>query len=379
MSKEQLADAIERKEKESAIVSLSGELRNLYLEVRQVKSAVEEMRLALEGILRQQVETDVGSETQLDGQTTSQDPVPETTKPGPSQEKNRERLGRIGREFAKILVTVILTLIGLVFASDLLLPRLADILLLREKNLPVSTSVNLLRNSGSQGLTWALPRRLGPLNNNDQITMREAGDPASGFTEWIRKQGGVDVNVSYIRLEVTGERQSGVRISGMRAQFVDRRGPLRGALFYERAESEQKNSRIGFNLDEREPIARQVLPGRSFKDPSFLGEPYFEANSVPLAGGETQTFSIVAVTKSQYYAWKIVMEVSTADGRKQDITVGFRQEGEGYQEQKPFEITAQLVPRNASSGRFALYRELYVLNDDDPPGFRSVDPKTYHE
>ncbi len=214
------------------------------------------------------------------------------------------------------------------------------------------------------------------INLHDQALMGEATDFVDEFNDWIRKRGGIDVDVSFMKLVVLGQRQGGVTITGMRAVFEEESPPLRGALFYAPPESERQNSSIGFNLDEQEPVARLVDPNKNFGDSGYLGPPYFRGHNITIDDGQSHVFSIAAITADRYYAWYIEMEL-VADGRTQSVRIGLTPDEEKGQEQDPFKITAQMALGDGKKGRFSAYQELYILNRDDPAGFIGVNPQSF--
>ena len=240
---------------------------------------------------------------------------------------------------------------------------------------PVSTKVFFDRDNGIQGLTWALHGSVQPLSVNDRLLLKRAAGSVTEFNEWMRGRGGVDVDVSFMKLIVTGQRQAGVAIIDMRAKIDHCGAPLIGALLYGPPEGEQGNTQIGFDLDDSVPVARQVNSDKSFGDRDYLGRDYFKTNTTPLALGQDEVFSIVATTRSRYCVWYIDLGVFV-DGHRQDITIGYKPEGN--QGQKPFEVTARADLRNGEKGSFSIYRELYVLDRrHDPAGFVPADPRTY--
>jgi hypothetical protein len=188
-------------------------------------------------------------------------------------------------------------------------------------------------------------------------------------------EGGIDVDVSFIKLIVVGNRQAGVTITGMQAKVEKRGPPLRGAFFYAPPEGERENAQVGFDLDEAVPIARLVEPNKNLGDRGYLGGEYFMNRSVDLALGEVQVFNVVVTTTSYYYAWYIEMEVK-AGGRTQYIRVDRRTEEK--LPPFPFEISARADSRDNKKGSFAVYKELYVLDRSaNPAGFIRVTRQTY--
>jgi hypothetical protein len=273
-----------------------------------------------------------------------------------------------------VLISVITAGAIAIFANDYYTSRSAD--WFRRGTLPVSTEVSLERESRVQGLTWVLPKGLAldDIGAHAQLVLGQAATSPGEFNDWVRGQGGVDVDVSFIKLTVTGNRQAGVTITGMEAKVEKREPPLRGAFFYHPPEGERENAQIGFDLDEASPVARLVDPNKNLGDRGYLGGDYFMDKSVDLALGEQQVFNVVAITTSYYYAWHIEIEVK-AGGRTRYITVDRRRDEK--QPSFPFQISARADPRVNKKGSFDVYKQLYVLDSSTDRGFVPVDPKTY--
>jgi hypothetical protein len=228
-----------------------------------------------------------------------------------------------------------------------------------------------------QGLTWVVNREVGDrLTLENWTLMQKATAYPNQFNDWIRRQGGIDVDASFIEVVVTGNRQAGVVITGMQAKVEKRAPPLREALFYAPPEAERENAQVGFNLDEGEPVARVVAPNKNFGDRGYLGREYFKERHISLDLGEKEVFAVVAMTSTSYYTWYIEMEVR-AGGRTQYVRIDLR--GNEKHKPKPFEISARADSRDGRKGSFAVYKELYVLNrsTNPPVGFTAVDSRTY--
>jgi len=161
------------------------------------------------------------------------------------------------------------------------------------------------------------------LDGHEDYVLSEATNLVEEFNEWMRERGGVDVGFSFIKLIVTGQRHSGVVITGMRAK-TNCGHPLHGALFYGPSEGERENIQIGFNLDEVNPIAREGNPNKQIGEPGYLGRSYFKSHTVSLALGEDQAFSIVAATEHKYCSWYIDITVFV-DGRSEHVIVAIGQ------------------------------------------------------
>jgi hypothetical protein len=289
-------------------------------------------------------------------------------------------VGRVSAGLRSKILTVLLAIITAmataIFADDYYTSRIGD-WVFRRGTLPVSTEVVLERESRVQGLTWVFRGglRVDQLGVHATLVLGQAATSPIEFNDWVRQQGGIDVDISFIKLTVKGNRQAGVTITGMQAKVDKREPPLRGALFYAPPEGERENAQIGFDLDEAGPVARLVEPNKSIGERGYLGGDYFMNKSIDLALGEQQVFNVVAMTSSYYYAWHIEMEVK-AGGRTEYISVDLRREAE--HPPVPFQVSTRADLRASKKGNFGVYKELYVLDTSaNQAGFIPADPKTY--
>jgi hypothetical protein len=375
MKKAELADAVAHKEAEQAAAQ------------REVEAAQERAPAAVREAAQREVEAAqqrapaaVREAAEDAAQTTAQ---PRRASRGgllKGLQQASTGLGNTGRTILIAVITALLTsLATATLANDYYTSRIGD-WAFRRGTPAVSTEVTLERESRVQGLTWVFPEGLGDLSISESLVLSKAAASPDDFNQWARVKGGVDVDASFVKLIVEGQRQAGVVITGMQAK-IDRRGPpLRGVLFYAPPEGERENVQIGFNLDERVAVARLINSKKSLGDPGYFEEEYFKNYNIPLKLGEDQVFTVVATTSSYYYAWYIEIEVQ-AGGRRHYIRIDRRQKG--APQPYPFEISARADPRDDKKGTFSVYKELYVLrrsplnSSADPLGFTSVDPKTY--
>jgi hypothetical protein len=336
---------------------------------QEAQSAVERARETVRAVAQQEAQSAVGhvrGEVQSASQDSGHGPV------RPLQAAVQWSRSRLRRFATAVLLPVFLALITSIVASNYVSSRVFDRAFLGGTD-PVTTKAFYDRDMDVQGLTWALPQGLGQLPPDEEFLLSTATNSVDEFNAWIRERGGVDVGYSFIKLIVTGQRHRGVVITDMQAKPTCR-APLNGALLYAPAESERENIQLGFNLDEKEPIAREGNSDKKIGERGYLGRDYFNTHTVPISLGEDQVFRIVAATERHYCSWFIDMTI-LADDRTRHVTVGYKRDGE--QTQRPFEITALLDPRTAEPG-LSTYNEFYRLQQEpNPAGFTLVDPRTY--
>jgi hypothetical protein len=381
----------------SAAQAAARQVRETVSEVgqREVQSAAQEVRRAARAAADQEVQA---AEQGMQEATAA---AVEDSRQTPVQ-AGRAARGRASPGFGRILrranadsggvsagvssraVTVLITIFTAIItatateivANDYYTSRIGD-WAFRRGALPVSTEVVLERESRVQGLTWVFREGL-DLDNlgiHAQLVLGQAATSPIEFNDWARGQGGIDVDISFIELTVTGNRQAGVTITGMQAKVDKREPPLRGAFFYAPPEGERENAQVGFDLDEAVPVARTVEPNKNIGERGYLGGDYFMDKSVHLALGEDQVFNVVAMTTSYYYVWHIEMEVN-AGGQTKYIRVDLRRDEKDPP--FPFQISARADSRDSKKGNFAVYKQLYVLDKSaNRAGFIPSDPQTY--
>ncbi|MBM0259931.1 hypothetical protein [Micromonospora sp. 4G55] len=153
-----------------------------------------------------------------------------------------------------------------------------------------------------------------------------------------------------LELVATGCGAKPVVILGMHAKVTKRAKPLSGSVVWRPPQGNLDVTTIGFNLDAAEPSA-QTYESRENK----LGRPYFEANAVQVAPGETVPMSVMGLTKRSYLEWSIAFE-TLVDGHSWNFTVSLPGD-------QPIQSTAAV----------AAYGSAYQ-QDVSIPGFKKVDP-----
>jgi hypothetical protein len=364
-----------RQEMQAAAQQVRGTVQSI---VRQeMQAGAQQAQETIQAVVRQEMQA-AAHETREVGHTTAEDRDRNTLVLQPlraSQPEPESWLRRIGGGVGRtLLLPIVIALLTSILTSQYISSRIVDKTLLGSSD-PVSTKLFFDRDNGIQGLTWALPGPLGQLSLEETRLVEHAAGRVDEFNSWIRNRGGVDVHTSLIKLIVTGQRQTGVVITDMRAKIDECGPPLTGTLLYGPPEGERENTQIAFNLDENPPVAREIDPKKNFGDPGYLGQDYFKSHTIPLGLGEDQVFSILAMTSNRYCKWYIDLELFVS-GNSQHIEIGYKPGGD--KEQKQLEITALIDFQAGSRGSFAAYRHLYVVSRGaNPAGFAPADPQTY--
>jgi hypothetical protein len=133
----------------------------------------------------------------------------------------------------------------------------------------------------------------------------------NAFYAWARANGGVDPNVVFIQLVVTGNRNHKIRIIDMQAHGTCG-PPLTGTMMESQPAGGDNSIFIGFDLDKRDPEAKIFHPTAG-----GFGGYYFRGKTVSLEPHEQQTFEIAGVSTRYYCTFNI--ELTVLDGHKQVI------------------------------------------------------------
>jgi hypothetical protein len=144
-------------------------------------------------------------------------------------------------------------------------------------------------------------------------------DDWDSFHKLMYDAGAFDANHTILKLIVEGRRSSPVLITGMRA-LVKKRVPPSPQMIAigSGGESGASVGKVGFDLDEPNPVARIVpeLPTGSVP----LGPPYFGEFTITLADREQQVFQVIANTAESDVEWTIELSVQV-DGVDQRFEV----------------------------------------------------------
>jgi hypothetical protein len=209
-------------------------------------------------------------------------------------------------------------------------------------------------------IMWALPGQLSPEDRRlaEQPFLGPDQDSRIQRLEaLLARQDGVKIGFvntaggikedSELRLIITGQHDSPVLITRMRARVLQRHPPLSETLFFGPPQGEGEDIQIGFDLDSPDPVARAL------GDQGQLGEPYFATKHVTVERDEHVVFGIKAFADRCYCEWEIVID-TIVDGQDQTFTV---KDGS-----RPFRTTAFthtyeiIYELNFSEGRFVRVR-----------------------
>lgn len=176
---------------------------------------------------------------------------------------------------------------------------------------------------------------------------------------WAWKHGGAAVGGVIIKLDLTGNRTTAVRIEGMQLD-EQCHSPAIGTLFYSPPAGSSAVVRMGFNLDQAHPVAEslngQSTGGVLSSQSVTFGGPYFQQNTITLSYNEPLQIQLLAATQKHYCEFRI--DMSVLDGNR----IVHELIGNAGQ---PFRVTAAIMAPASFDPRlkeinFAAYRRLYV-------------------
>lgn len=179
---------------------------------------------------------------------------------------------------------------------------------------------------GNDGPSMVGAKPLAKADVKPLINRLNKGDPLS----LLRSLGNTDVAESTISLHISGGHPTPVRIINMHA-VARCHAPLHGVLFYYPSAGATNAVKLGFNLDEPDPSAREIPPGPN--DPSRPGEEYFANHEYVLSAGEPAIFTLSATTSKNYCEFHFVMDL-LVDGKSVHQNI----DNDG----KPFRVSAPI-------------------------------------
>lgn len=143
--------------------------------------------------------------------------------------------------------------------------------------------------------------------------VRSLGEPDDLFRDSALRRRATKVGVSGTKLTIEGANSHTVVITEIHAKILRRDPLVTGTLLSAPPQGIERLVRIGFDLDQPDPIARVSTQGE-------LGEPYFASNAVTLKDHETATFQIDAHAAKATYTWAVQVDL-VVDGRAESRTV----------------------------------------------------------
>jgi hypothetical protein len=236
-----------------------------------------------------------------------------------------KRLRRATRgKRGSIALAVLTFVLGLVsgYMSDLAKLALPPGLLLdAASSETVRVTVLRERDQSAQGELWLLPYPLSTTRPDlaEQIDGQMQAGKWDEVHDKLYKAGGIDVNVSLMKIIVEGRRNTPVIITGMRA-LVEKDAPTTAfTLIGPGPQGNAATGKVAFNLDEDDPIAR-VPTSADIDRSEYFGLPYFSDNTVSLARGEKYVFQVTASTQLYDVKWRVELSIQV-DGDEQRLVI----------------------------------------------------------
>ncbi|MDA3649363.1 hypothetical protein LZ318_39860 [Saccharopolyspora indica] len=165
----------------------------------------------------------------------------------------------------------------------------------------------VVENTAAQDYSYAFGEVIPP---ERVAELGDLGDyPAAG----PRVPGATKLNELGTRITVEGASSRNVVITDMRVRVLDRGPNVAGTAACVGPQGDVSTIRVGFDLDEPNPIARTV-EGREW------GGSYFLDNAIALADGEAVVFQVAARAEKAHYTWVLELAV-VIDGEPGTIEV----------------------------------------------------------
>jgi hypothetical protein len=178
------------------------------------------------------------------------------------------------------------------------------------------------RNQSIQGEEWLIePAAFDahPEVEKNLAKRTQERDDWDSFHKMMYDAGAFDANYTFVKLIVEGRRNSPVLVTGMRALIKRRNSPSPSMIAIgSGGESGASVGKVGFNLDEANPVARIVPDAPTGTAP--LGPPYFGEFTVTLANREQQVFQVIANTAENDVEWTIELSIQV-DGEERRFEV----------------------------------------------------------
>ncbi|GIG89157.1 hypothetical protein [Plantactinospora endophytica] len=163
---------------------------------------------------------------------------------------------------------------------------------------PVEATASVVHPQYESENRWALAEPL-----PDSIAV-----PAPGRErfDWLIQRGAARVGETKLQVVLTNNGAEEVIVTGIWAEVVQR-GPIwAGTAFCEQTAGSADVEKIAFDLDDSNPVAREVHEDGS------VGEPYFERHVISLKPGEKMPLRVSATApEREAVTWRMVAELSS--------------------------------------------------------------------
>jgi hypothetical protein len=203
-------------------------------------------------------------------------------------------------------------------------------------------------------LPWVVPGHYMPSSQIVQALSRPMAAASPALIQSIRPAGSTDVQWTYVRVVLQGNRNEQIRILNIEPVQVRRTPPINGTFFDISGQGATGNIDMAFKFDQPVPQALNVTGG-IFSMPT--SEPYFEAHSISLINGEQVVLVIGAESDCYDSSFKLaIYYVVGGSGGTEIVSNNGR----------PFQVTGYRLVKGSIS-----YRHIYVAQ-----GNFSVTPVT---
>ena len=216
---------------------------------------------------------------------------------------------------------------------------------------PVLVNSAAYQQAADDGFTYAFPQRV---TSQQVAALNNLPVSFLDYIAQVTRLGGANIYDTNVQIVLQGNAvdQTAV-ITGINV-LKQCRQPLSGTLLYSPAAAQDNNIEIGFNLDDRFPIAQDYANAR-------LSGNYFGEHTISLRHGETQSLLVHAITRNYFCQFTYQLLVDTGN---REVAEPITDNG------RPFTVTAGL---KASS-----YQALYlggVVSPTENDKYAPVSPK----
>jgi hypothetical protein len=138
------------------------------------------------------------------------------------------------------------------------------------------------------------------------IDLPKTVDSCDSLRRWLMQEGASDAETTWIRLSFRGVRIGPVTVTAIRVVIDQRADPINASLLDCPSAGSQENEEVGVDLDEPNPVVREITSEGMF------GAPWFVYNTLTLEQNEVVTFAVQAVAFKASYKWHIEAVVRSA-------------------------------------------------------------------
>jgi hypothetical protein len=216
-----------------------------------------------------------------------------------------------------------------------------------------------------QGYSMAMPRRYEPTAGQQKLMSDIFGaDNGRDLARQLRSAGGADLDNLSMRVLFEGRRNQVIRIVDIRPVNIKRETSFPGTLFYLPPQAGPPNMQIFFDMDEKQPKARELVVDKT-TDKYVGGELFFRKTSIPLPDRGQDVAIIRATAAKQAVSFDLQIEYVIGAERKETV---FNNNGQPFRVTPPHcdPVTRQASYESAYEMRANANNDIAALPARDP-------------